>query len=70
MEIDHNEDYAGEHVLPGASFVVFKDAKGWYWEAGAGLPREAPHGPYKRGLEAYRAAVQMYEATFGEGPRR
>jgi hypothetical protein len=67
MEVDHDEEYAGEHVLPGASFIVFRDERGWYWKAGAGLPLEQPQGPFKRGLEAYRAAVEMYDATFGEG---
>jgi hypothetical protein len=70
METDHDEDYAGEHVLPGASFLVFRDAKGWYWEAGSGLPQDKPQGPFKTGLDAYRAALEMYEATFGEGRRR
>jgi hypothetical protein len=70
MEIDHDEEYAGEHVMPGASFVVFRDEQGWFWEAGEGLPPEQPHGPFKRGLDAYRAAVEMYEATFGESQRR
>ena len=64
---DHDQDYAGEHVLPGASFIVFRDENGWFWGAAAGLPREAPHGPFKTGQDAYRAAVEMYEATVGEG---
>mgnify|MGYP003581213484 CR=1 FL=1 len=66
METDYdNEDYAGEHALPKASFLIFRDAKGWFWEAGTGLPQEEARGPFKTGLEAYRAALEMYEASFG-----
>jgi hypothetical protein len=66
MEKDRDdEDYAGDHALPKASFLIFQDTKGWYWEGGVGLSQEQPHGPFKTGREAYRAAVEMYEATFG-----
>jgi hypothetical protein len=67
MEADHNEDYAGEHVLPGASFVVFKEAQGWYWKAESGLPFEGPKGPFNTALNAYKAAIKTYEAKFGLG---
>jgi hypothetical protein len=62
---DEDEDYAGEHVLPGASFLVLKDAGGWYWEGGPGSSSRQRHGPFETGLQAYRAALQKYDASFG-----
>jgi hypothetical protein len=62
--LDKDEDYAGEHVLPDASFLVFTDAEGWYWEGGPGWPQQKRHGPFETGLQAYRAALKVYDATF------
>jgi hypothetical protein len=65
--MNHEDDYAGEHMLPDASFSVFKETEGWYWKSGLGLSFEGARGPVKTAQDAYDAAIETYEAKYGRG---